>query len=527
MIDFLSATPGSGKTLLAVEILYILSKDNIKNLKHNFFYAKAFFEKINQLEFDSYLRSLTITTGQGLERETQLIFFDDDFFDFLKKEYSINVVMSEYSDLEINFPEYYFERISLLNLIIDNLNENEKTKFDHFKVVRTIYTNIADLRLSQSRSLPKNCDWRKTPQGSFFVIDEAQLIPIFSEEARTIDPIVKELTIHRHKGYDFLFITQDPSFVNKYIRKLASHHTHLINIFGWEQSMKIEWTVVQENPNAVRSLSRSENISRWRFPEHVYKLYKSSTIHTRKKRIPKKLVFLSILAVIFFSIAIMLLFRDSALKRFLFGQPVLELSVESKNESKPNTGTDKTADASKSGSALDTSSASEPVTNASTKDQISSSAIHATTDADGNSISATQPEPVYDPADPYSYIPVSKPAVVNHRVFSGCVSYSGKHYAVDQQGTFIKQFSASDCKKLLDKSYNRPFDYFGNRTPPPPPPEPTTEENESTTYKQSLIQNIARLDAEKQHRAQNAEVKDESIPFGEPNSKYLDSANRY
>ena len=46
MIHFLSATPGSGKSLLATELLYKLSKDNIKNLKHNFYYAKAFFEKI-------------------------------------------------------------------------------------------------------------------------------------------------------------------------------------------------------------------------------------------------------------------------------------------------------------------------------------------------------------------------------------------------------------------------------------------------------------------------------------------------
>ncbi len=102
-----------------------------------------------------------------------------------------------------------------------------------------------------------------------------------------------------------------------------------------------------------------------------------------------------------------------------------------------------------------------------------------------------------------------------------------KHYAVDQQGTLIKQFSASDCKKLLDKSYNRPFDYFGNRTPPPPPPETTTAENESTTYKQSLIQNIARLDAEKQYRSQNPEVRTELVPIDSPKSKYLDSANRY
>ncbi|WP_171477352.1 hypothetical protein [Acinetobacter bereziniae] len=42
MIHFLSATPGSGKSLLATEMMLDLSRENIANLKHNFYYAKAF-----------------------------------------------------------------------------------------------------------------------------------------------------------------------------------------------------------------------------------------------------------------------------------------------------------------------------------------------------------------------------------------------------------------------------------------------------------------------------------------------------
>ena len=267
MINFLSATPGSGKSLLATEMMLNLSRDNIANLKHNFFYAKAFFEKINILKLEEYLDLVLITSGQGLERKSEIIFLEPDHFEFLKEEYFINVISNHHTDdIVNNFPTYYFERIALLNHIIDNINTNQDTKFQHFKPVRTIYTNLADLKLVQCRPLPPNCDWRTTPQGSYFVIDEAQLIPIFSDEAKGIDPIVKDLTIHRHKGYDFLFITQEPSFVHKYIRKLASLHIHLVNIFGWEQSMRMEWSVVQDSPNAIKSMARAENISRWRFP---------------------------------------------------------------------------------------------------------------------------------------------------------------------------------------------------------------------------------------------------------------------
>lgn len=515
MIHFLSATPGSGKSLLATELLYKLSKDNIKNLKHNFYYAKAFFEKIKELKFDSYLRSLVVTRGQGLERETELVFFEDDFFNFLKTEFHINVVMTEYSDLEINFPEYYFERITLLNLIIESLNENEKTTFEDFKVVRTIYTNIADLRLSQARPLPRDCDWRLTPQGSYFVIDEAQLIPIFSEEARTIDPIVKELTIHRHKGYDFLFITQDPSFVNKYIRKLASYHIHLINIFGWEQSMKIEWTVVQENPNAVRSLARAENVSRWMFPKHVYKLYKSSTIHTRKKRIPKKLVFLIILAGFFFLCAGLLFSKDSALMRFFSGESPLELTVENKDAKQHSTKSNQST--SGQSSPLSTNAASEAQAKNATTDIASSSEPSVSTDATNQAV-----QPVYDPSKPFDYKPVVVANPVNHRRFSGCVKWEKKYFAYDQQGTLIGEFSAKDCANILKNSGNRPFDYFGERNQAPATPaDPTTDEN----YKKAYLENLARIEAERYAKSKTASVQEEQIPIGTKPPQDISGAN--
>lgn len=50
MINFLSATPGSGKSLLATDMLLTLSRENVSNLKYNYFYAKAFFEKLEQLK---------------------------------------------------------------------------------------------------------------------------------------------------------------------------------------------------------------------------------------------------------------------------------------------------------------------------------------------------------------------------------------------------------------------------------------------------------------------------------------------
>lgn len=467
MITFLSATPGSGKSLLATEMMLNLSRDNVANLKYNYFYAKAFFEKLEQIKRLEYLDQILVSKGQGLERTVEIVFLEPDYFDFLKTEYFINVISNpQTDDIVVNFPPHYFERIALLNLIIDNLNVNENTKFKHFKPVRTIYTNLADLKLIQCRPLPSDCDWRKTPQGSYFVIDEAQLIPIFSDEARGIDPIVKDLTIHRHKGYDFLFITQEPSFVHKYIRKLASLHIHLVNIFGWEQSMKLEWSVVQDSPNAIKSLARAENLTRWRFPKHVYKLYKSTTINTRVKRIPKKLVICAVLAVVFILLAGFMLFNsgNSPLVAVATGNPLAN-SQEKKNESKDS----KPSNAQSSGSPV---RPPETAPNqAANKDPDSFNKTNSDSNnvsTDSTSLAQTSTKPAYDPSKPFDFVPDAQPTVINHRVFSGCVSYRGQTFAVDQQGTKIAGFSASDCKKLLDNSYNRPFDYFGNKQPVQP-----------------------------------------------------------
>lgn len=452
MINFLSATPGSGKSLLATEMMLNLSRDNIANLKHNFYYAKAFFEKIKNLKLEEYLDLILVTKGQGLERTSEIIFLEPDFFDFLKEEYFINVISNpQTDDIVNNFPTYYFERIALLNLIIENINVNELTKFQNFKPVRTIYTNLADLKLVQCRPLPPDCDWRKTPQGSYFVIDEAQLIPIFSDETTKADPIVKELTIHRHKGYDFLFITQEPSFVHKYIRKLASMHIHLVNIFGWEQSMRMEWSVVQDSPNAIKSIARAENISRWRFPKHVYNLYKSSTMHTRKKRMPKKLVIFVALAIIFFLIAIFLLFNGgtkSPLISAITGSPITTEETK-KNESKP-TSTDKS------------NPLQLPVSSPTDTTQVQNKNENAASSTVVDSVASS--EPSYDVSDPFGFKPNVTPNVVNSRTFSGCFCTKNSCSAYDQQGTKIDGIDKKVCKDLIQDSSRRPFDYFNAKT---------------------------------------------------------------
>ncbi len=450
MITFISATPGGGKTLTAVEILYKISKDNIKNLNFNYYLFKATMDKFIELGLQDELRHATIIRGQGLEQQTVLLFFGDTYFDFLSKEYFLNVVLEdEYKELIVNYPTYYFERVLYLNSIIERVNKEHNLKFQKFKFVRPIYTNINGLLLSQARSLPYNNDWRQTPFGSVLIYDEAQLIEIFNEETKKVDPIVRDLTIHRHKFYDIYFISQDPALVHRYIRKLCSHHIHLINAFGFEQSIRLEWSICQEQPNALRNIARSEVNKLYRFPKVLYRVYISTTASTRVKRYPwKKFALIGGLGAIGIYGASGLFSSNNALVSFATGGKYGNETT--KKDDKTATHPDKQQASS---SPVAETKANET---AKSPDQMGSASEPV-----ANSSNVAEYKVSYDVSNPYAYEPPNTATVVNNRVFSGCFCDSkGFCKAYDQQGITIRGISQSVCKDVIKESGNRPFNYF-------------------------------------------------------------------
>lgn len=454
MITFISATPGAGKTLSLVEIFHKLSKDNQKNLKHNFLLYKAFLDKVIELNLLNELSYVERTTGQGLEKKTELILLDSDYFDFLLVEYNLNIVLNEYyKELENNYPDYYFERIIDLNAIVDRINDQHKIKLQQFKFVRPFYTNINGLLLSQARSLPENADWRLTPYGSVIGYDEAQLIEVFSDETKKIDPILRDLTIHRHRSYDIYFISQDPALVHKYVRKLCGHHIHLINAFGFEQSIRVEWSICQDQPNAIRNIGRAESSKLYRFPKVLYKVYKSTTASTRVKRYPwKKFIIIGCLASVGIYGASGLFSGNNALVSFATGGKYGNEPIKPKQDDK--TTTDRLKDSPMQDRKTEVNQETKP------DDQVASASDPAV-----SSDNPTQYSVQYDITKPYDYEPPNTMPVVNHRVFSGCFCNSkGFCKAYDQQGIRINGISQSTCKEILKDPSSRPFDYFNNKS---------------------------------------------------------------
>lgn len=161
---------------------------------------------------------------------------------------------------------------------------------------RKVFTNIAGMDYEGVFPL-EDTDWRNYPEGSLIVYDEAhQIFRATGRPGLSNDPVISEMDMHRHRGYDLWFSTQFPGKVHHEIRRMCDEHYHLLRQFGSSRSTIYKW------PEAVDSSDRSERAiadkTPFSFPKSIYKHYKSSSIHTSKVRIPSKLKFLATVVVL-------------------------------------------------------------------------------------------------------------------------------------------------------------------------------------------------------------------------------------
>lgn len=134
-------------------------------------------------------------------------------------------------------------------------------------------------------------DWQDQPDGTIFLIDEAQNdMPVRPNSHQAPDHIMK-LAEHRVRGFDFFFCTPHPMLIDAFVRKLVQPpgwHQHLKRRFGASNTT----TVIQfesVNINCEKDGSgKNAQVSGRSQPKHVYEWYESAFLHTGKVRIPKQ-----------------------------------------------------------------------------------------------------------------------------------------------------------------------------------------------------------------------------------------------
>lgn len=156
------------------------------------------------------------------------------------------------------------------------------------------YRGIKGLKLDAAEI--EGHDWHTCPDGSIIVIDEAQQVfPVRGNSQ--VPEYVAKLATHRHRGIDLILITQHPSLIDTFARKLIDRHTHTFRILGREACTIYQWEEIQDDPRSMsaRELAQSHI---WQYPREVFAMYDSAVLHTAEPRFPKRLVLLALAAVL-------------------------------------------------------------------------------------------------------------------------------------------------------------------------------------------------------------------------------------
>lgn len=156
------------------------------------------------------------------------------------------------------------------------------------------YHNIKDLNLPWTEADPEK--WFDRPAGSIVVIDEGQFVFSKKPNGSKLPDYYEKLAVHRHMGLDIFVITQHPSLLDNFVRKLVGQHFHVVRKFGLNRATIYEWSSANEQPQNRAQQDASISM-KWGYPKEVYGYYKSAEVHTVKRAIPVKLVLFVLFAL--------------------------------------------------------------------------------------------------------------------------------------------------------------------------------------------------------------------------------------
>lgn len=438
MLNAVTGVPGASKTAYVVTQLYDQERKNKINLVKNIAihaHNKPFFEK-----FKDDFSYVEIEVGSGHELKTVLEILPDNYFDMLGQEFD---------DLR---PDDYYVRVVRCNEIIERINDRgEKHDLQYFQAVRTIYTNIKALKIDYVRALV--IDWRTCPDGSIIVIDEVQLVPPYNENKNKTDDIVQELTIHRHRGFDFWFITQSASYLHPTIKELISCHLHITRPY-WRTPKVYQYGSLRQYPNTLINKLNCESKFDFKPKDFIFKLYKSTSIDTSKKRTPAGLYGFAAFIVVAVCVFVYGLSGGTGFMCHFLGTCKTDVQTTAQSTSHAN------------GSANNSPVAAEiPTNNLETEcrkgENVEKPECIKWFETLKTSNSSSNITVSYNPEKPFDTQLQSQYSVTAQPVFSGCIKYNGKYYAYTQQGTKLN-VSSSDCKRLIEDG-DRPFNYFASQ----------------------------------------------------------------
>lgn len=183
---------------------------------------------------------------------------------------------------------------SVVNMLMSDESYTHFTDKDGVKKKRPLFVNgIPELKIEHQEISDDQIKEQPLqdflPYGSLVIIDEAQRLMGTRSPAAKVPPFIEALATHCHHGLDIVLITQHPSFLDSFVRRLVQRHMH-ISIKPVGRKL-YEWNECIDQPDSSVNIAKAIERT-FVVPKKSFGMYKSAEVHTKpKRRIPKSLIF--------------------------------------------------------------------------------------------------------------------------------------------------------------------------------------------------------------------------------------------
>lgn len=396
--------------------------------------------------------------------------------------------------------------------------------------IREVYSDIEGHAEKTDYISKAPLDWRDVPNNSIIFMDEIHKRPEYcdSDGKLSQNQMIVDLTTHGHQNKDIYLMTQDPQRLNKGIRALVEkmylvkrpiQKPNFATIYEFERWLRDPWQAAVSE----RSVKYQDSY-KFFYKKKWQDMYTSASAHTSINfKIQRKFIYAIIAIICLFSLSYFLFMKsggDKLARNAIGGLTGEQLQQEQKQESANVTNTAQPTETNSHGLVGDLNQECRKGVNVEKPECVewfnnlskNNSSVQSNDRIQSVSYNPNNPFDDSDIQNKITYEVTAKP------VFSGCMQVGNQYVAYTQQGTRLK-VSQSDCRKLIQDN-DRPFNYFAEKQEIKP-----VEQSPDDHYKKAYQENIARLDAERYVKAQDAVVKPEQIPLGKPVPRDISGAN--
>lgn len=127
--------------------------------------------------------------------------------------------------------------------------------------------------------------WRDLPSGSIMFVDEAQAF--FPERRGGEAPEYVRMNKIRHDGIRLVLATQQPNYLDTYLRGLVGYHEHLLRRAGKQESFLFrENQVMDVVRQKLATIKRNYDYEVYKFKPRYFACYDSAQTHQIKYQMP-------------------------------------------------------------------------------------------------------------------------------------------------------------------------------------------------------------------------------------------------